>query len=200
MVKFVIEVINVSAPKFTKTAGGGYNSIDVAYKRDGKTDGKKLVDFDAKGQPGGKAVYDLLSQAKEGQSFEIEAIKGEKFWNWVSAQSASGSGESGSKTESDTKSTDSNSVGESGSKSSGSTRGRVAGSNYETPEERALRREADRVRQYYIVRQSSISSALEYLKSATGEVEDSVESVIEVAKKFETYVFGPVPSKDEIPF
>ena len=58
------------------------------------------------------------------------------------------------------------------------TGGRVTGSNYETKEERAAR-------QILIVRQSSLSSAVELL--GTGK---SVADVIATAKQFEAYVFG----------
>jgi hypothetical protein len=58
------------------------------------------------------------------------------------------------------------------------TGGRVTGSNYETKEERAAR-------QILIVRQSSLSSAVELL--GTGK---SVAEVIATAKQFEEYVFG----------
>ena len=56
--------------------------------------------------------------------------------------------------------------------------GRVTGSNYETKEERAAR-------QILIVRQSSLSSAVELLGAGK-----SVNDVINVAKQFEEYVFG----------
>ena len=56
--------------------------------------------------------------------------------------------------------------------------GRVTGSNYETKEERAAR-------QILIVRQSSLSSAVELLGAGK-----SVSDVINVAKQFEEYVFG----------
>jgi len=58
---------------------------------------------------------------------------------------------------------------------------RVTGSNYETPSERAQK-------QVYIVKQSSIGSALEYLQME-GHGPHPVEQVIEVAQKFVDYVF-----------
>lgn len=51
--------------------------------------------------------------------------------------------------------------------------------NWETPEERAAR-------QLYIIRQSSIASAVEFLKDKT----ESVERVLTVAAEFEKYVLG----------
>ena len=63
---------------------------------------------------------------------------------------------------------------------------RVTGSNYETKEERAAR-------QVYIIRQSSISSAVELLGQGK-----SVDEVLSVAKKFEEFVFAkdPNPTKE----
>jgi hypothetical protein len=55
------------------------------------------------------------------------------------------------------------------------------GSTYETKEERA-------VKQRYIVRQSSISSAIELLTS--NGLESTVGDVLNVAKQFEAFVFG----------
>lgn len=60
--------------------------------------------------------------------------------------------------------------------------GRVTGSNYETKEERAAR-------QVLIVRQSSLASAVA-LVTATSTEPTTTENVINIAKKFEEYVFG----------
>lgn len=208
MLKFIIEVINVSQPRFTKTAGGGYSAVEVAYKRDGKTDGKKLVDFNGKDNPYGKAVYDLFLKAKEGQSFEVEAQKGEKFWNWVSAapvtveKESDGSGNGAQ--------SDSSGPGDTGGdkpegRAPSKPSGRVTGSNYETPAERAKK-------QRYIVRQSSVTAALELLKANTTPqvtpsgniVPITAQQVIAVAREFEAYVFSPTGKfddmQDDIPF
>ena len=64
--------------------------------------------------------------------------------------------------------------------------GRVTGSNYETKEERAAR-------QVLIVRQSSLSSAVELLGPGK-----SVEEVLTVAKQFEDYVFAKSTGIDAI--
>lgn len=67
---------------------------------------------------------------------------------------------------------------------------------YETPEERAKK-------QIYIVRQSSIANALEYSKSV--KALKTVEEVLDIAKKFESYVFfedameGIINMEDDIP-
>lgn len=64
---------------------------------------------------------------------------------------------------------------------------RVTGSNYETKEERAAR-------QVYIIRQSSISSAIDLLKDS----KPTVEGVLNVAKQFEEYIFSEKTGVDAI--
>jgi hypothetical protein len=65
------------------------------------------------------------------------------------------------------------------------TAGTAKAGNWETSEERANK-------QRYIVRQSSISSALGFFGPRI--VEATVEEVLDVAKKFETFVFtGEIP-------
>ena len=66
------------------------------------------------------------------------------------------------------------------------TGGRVTGSNYETKEERAAR-------QVFIIRQSSLSTAVELL--GTGS---KVSDVIATAKEFEAYVFSKATGIDAI--
>ena len=64
--------------------------------------------------------------------------------------------------------------------------GRVTGSNYETKEERAAR-------QVYIIRQSSLSTAVDLLGQGA-----KVDDVIATAKEFETYVFSKETGVDAI--
>jgi hypothetical protein len=61
-------------------------------------------------------------------------------------------------------------------------------STYETPEERAKK-------QIYIVRQSSIGSAIDML-SVGSKSPPKVDEVIAVAKQFEEYVFNMFPSSE----
>lgn len=70
-------------------------------------------------------------------------------------------------------------------------------STYETPEERAKK-------QVYIVRQSSISNALELVSNNPEfykKSKDQVKDVLEIAKQFEDYVFDnkPAPVSDNFP-
>lgn len=65
----------------------------------------------------------------------------------------------------------------------------VPKSNYETPEERKLR-------QLYIIRQSSIANAIDFLKfAATPETVD-VARVLDVAQDFVDFVYSPVETSD----
>lgn len=64
--------------------------------------------------------------------------------------------------------------------------GRVTGSNYETPAERAAR-------QRLIVRQSSLSNALQFFEVTKGK--PSVGDVVELAERFTDFVF----EQDETP-
>ena len=167
-----IEIVNVSETHMP-TPKGGYMQLDVAYKNKSfqdKLEGKKIMDF------ANKEVYKKLKAAQFGDVFEVtrEKTPDGKFWNWVSLSSGAGS------------------VGEAPSVASTGSTPPMSGanslktgtvtpkSNYETAEERAAR-------QVLIVRQSSISSAVEL--AVANKVKDPQE-VIKIAKEFEAYVFG----------
>jgi hypothetical protein len=161
--QFEIEVLSVGEPQTTKTARGGYQSIEVAYKKDGKIEGKKIMSFV------NPAVFKAVSTLKQGDLVTITAEKGEPnaagqaFWQWVNI-SAGGEPSAGV-------SNSSPSV-----PSQASTK---PVSNYETREERTAK-------QHYIVRQSSITAALALL----GTKAKSVSDVTKVASEFEAFVFG----------
>lgn len=106
-----------------------------------------------------KDVFTTLSAAQTGDQFDVTSEKDKNgYWQWIAVVPAG--------------------------KANGASLAKTAGSNvrssYETPEERAAR-------QIYIVRQSSISSAVEFLKD---KKVTSTEDIIELAKDFEQYVFG----------
>ncbi len=203
-VTFNVVVLSVSQPTFTKTAKGGYNQIEIAFKKDGKVEGKKLIDFKY------PEVYKFFLTLKGGETVQINSEKneGEKYWNWTSTNLAGEPQASPAGTASDTSVSNSGPVSEPQSRATSAPRARVTGSNYETPAERARR-------QVYIVRQSSLSAAIETLKANTtpAKTGDGVfylpitkEAVIALARDFEAYVFEPkVVGKfddmdDDIPF
>jgi hypothetical protein len=104
------------------------------------------------------SVFNYIKELTKGTQVNVTTTKDANgYWQWT------GIGGDGSVTTPESKP---------------ATGGRVTGSNYETKEERAAR-------QILIVRQSSLSSAVELL--GTGK---SVADVIATAKQFEAYVFG----------
>jgi hypothetical protein len=193
MAQFVIEVINVSPPSFVKTARGGYNVIEVAYKKDGKVEGKKLLDFT------NPEVFNFVKGLTAGAQLSITSEKDPKnFWQWVSVRTATESDQQAADPQSSTAgAVTGGSTGDSTPNAGATTgRGKVTGSNYETPDERALRREFDRIKHRQIGRQGCINSAIAIL-TARGNQEPTVfntDDVIVVAKELEKFVFDEVKS------
>jgi len=112
-------------------------------------------------------VFNHIKDLNKGESLNVTTEKDANgYWQWT--------GIGGDNVVSETKQT------------APATGGRVTGSNYETKEERAAR-------QILIVRQSSLSSAVELLGAGK-----SVEDVIATAKQFEAYVFSKSTGIDAI--
>lgn len=161
--------------KTTPTAKGSYQTADVAYKNNsfqGKVEGKKVMSFGAT-----KDSFTTLATAQPGESYEVTIVKNDKGYNdWVSmAKAQAGAASPAAAAPAASKA---------GNASPRST--------YETPEERAQR-------QVLIVRQSSLSSAVNTL-TAGAKTPPSVESVLALAKAYEGYVFGTGASGfDDLP-
>jgi len=149
------------------TAKGSYQVIELAYKNKSfqdKLEGKKVMSFT------NKDVFTALSKASFGDVFNVSRVKNDKgFWDWTAVST-------GSLPDSDASTPASTSVSTSSSVKTGTV---VPKSNYETAEERAAR-------QVLIVRQSSVSSAVEL--AVANKVKDPSE-VINIARQFEAYVF-----------
>lgn len=145
---------------------GKYKMAEITFKdlAKGQTSSKKLMSFS------NPVVYKTLVDAKKGEVYTIEMQKNDKgFWDWTAASTATGvNTASGGSPEATTK-------------ASGSSGFASPKSTYETPEERAKK-------QVYIVRQSSISAAIDTLK--TDKKNPSKEEVVSVAKFYESFVFG----------
>ena len=161
-----IQVIDVSPEQTTKTAKGGYGMIEVAYKKDGKVEGKKLMSFVH------PEVYKAAKEFKSGDVVNVEIGKeegrdGKEYWQWQ--RIVAGGEESTSKETSATQPTS-------------STPTSKPVSNYETKEER-------QARQVMIVRQSSLSTAVA-LAAANGGKKSSSQEIITTAKEFEAFVMG----------
>ena len=153
--------INIEVVRVEIESKGKYQAASVIYKgQDGKVDNKKLVSF------ANKEVFKTFSQAQPGDMFEVGLEKDTNgYWQWVSATA------SGKNT---------------GTTSGATGLGRTSSSprsTYETPEERAAR-------QVYIVRQSSISAAIEVAKHNNPKGVFTPHEVIDIAKEFEAFVFA----------
>src|SRR3990167_1377121 len=77
----VIDVIDVGNEQFVKNARGGYNTIEVSYKDNGKVFGKKLVDFV------NKEMYAFVKSLVKGNKAEVVLEKetgndGRDYWQW----------------------------------------------------------------------------------------------------------------------
>lgn len=112
-------------------------------------------------------VFNHIRDLTKGDALNVTTEKDANgYWQWT--------GIGGDNTVSETK------------QATPATGGRVTGSNYETKEERAAR-------QVFIIRQSSLSTAVELL--GTGS---KVTDVIATAKEFEAYVFSKATGIDAI--
>lgn len=153
--------------------------IDVAQEtlsaKNGRTFQQLVVSYkNDKGMAQAKKLVsfanpDLFKAAKswtKDQIINVKTVKNDKtgYWDWVGL-------------EGETVATSKESA----------TPTRVTGSNYETKEERAAR-------QVYIIRQSSLATAVDLLGQGA-----STDTVIETAKVFETYVLGNTGSFDDLP-
>lgn len=187
------EILSVGQITKTPTArGGSYSSVEVAYKdlsNGGKVEGKKIVDFNS------KEVFNGVQQLKQGDVISVTLDKDPKgYWQWTGfAPSEAGAASSNTVTQSRTGNVT----------ASGTVGGKVAGSNYETPAERKLRRDFEEKKHRQIGRQGCLNAAINF---TIGDDLNSDE-IIALAKEFEAFVFAePTPQeaiqnmKDDIPY
>lgn len=165
-----IVILNV-AIEDVKTAKGGYQKADVAFKDEqGKTQGKKLVSFT------NPSVFDTLKVSKAGDAFDIKQERDEKnYWQWVGITPVNDSAPAAT-TEPPKATFTSTNI--------------SPKSTYETAEERALRRAFEEKKQTLIIRQSSIANAIEFY-SVSGK-KPTFEEVLQTATKFESFINRPV--------
>ena len=161
-----ITVIDVGTPNTHAAKNGrSYQSLEVTYKgADGKVGNKKLMSFS------NPSVFKAAGTWNKGDVVDVVSQKDDQgYWQWTGIGTEGGS-----------------QVAQQSSAAPASG-ARVTGSNYETKEERAAR-------QVYIIRQSSISSAIDLLKDS----KPTVEGVLQVAKQFEDYIFAEKKGVDAI--
>lgn len=153
---------------------GKYKEFDLAYKKDGKIEGKKFLSFKY------PEVYNALLNSKEGDEFEVTTEKVDNFWQWTRLGATQGG----------------NSVPEpTATKENTRPANRVVGSTYETPEERAKK-------QKYIVRQSSLTTALDFLIHNNPKTPITTDIWYSLADELEKRVFAETIAdmKDDVPY
>lgn len=145
----------------TETITKGRNSYEkgtATYTYNGAQKTQTLMSF------ANPAVFATLKNAASGTVFVVETSKNDKGYDqWSSVRPEGEAAASGAP-----------------AKAGATTR--VAGSNYETPEER-------KQRQLYIIKQSSISSAIEALTPGAKASLD-IKQVLAVAQEFVDFVYG----------
>ena len=130
-------------------------TLDVIYESGGVEGKQRIVPF------ANPSVFKTLNGASINESFDVAVSKNAKGYDVWSA------------------------IGSVGSIKDVKVATKVVGSNYETPEERAIK-------QRYIVRQSSIANAVSYFNCSLDKPYLQVEEIINIAKQFEEYVFSPL--------
>ena len=132
-----------------------YRQAEVSYSRDGKDEKKKILSF-----VNAKVFATLEAMRNFPVDVNVVMVKNDKgYWEWTDIEMAP-----------------------QGQKEDAKPKGKVLGSNYETPEERARR-------QVYIIRQSSLATAVQFLAAChTDNFQTTLASVIEIAKAFEAHV------------
>lgn len=165
-----IKLSIIAEPIITHVANakGGYDVAEVAFKEeDGKVNGKKLNSYFQ------KAIFPIVKELKRGDAIEVSIEKeagsdGKEYWQWKDVR-VLGAGEVASPVQSSGSPTEATNATSSGTRTASGT-GRVTGSNYETPEERALR-------QVLIVRQSCLEQANKFLATTGEYTEDNLTAV-----------------------
>ena len=161
-----ITILSVQSTTQTSKAGKPYQQLEVAFKNNtfGKVESKKLMPFGAN-----KAAFDALVNAAVGSIFEVTVSKNDAGYNdWTAVvQAPPGAVAQGS--------------------INGAGNAKVTGGNtvqvkstYETPEERAKK-------QVYIIRQSSISSAVDTLTAGAKSAPTS-DAVLALAQTYYNWV------------
>lgn len=157
----IINVVNQTVP----TSKGSYQALEVTYKevQGGKTGTRKIMSFVKES----KSAFDNLVDAKYGDVFDVKMVKDaqDKYWVWTDAKKGNANAQGSA------------AVVDNGTKAPTT----VAKGNWETPEERAKK-------QVYIIRQSSLSTAVAAL-AANSKTTPKEEDILALAKKFEDYVF-----------
>lgn len=163
-----ITILSVQTTTQTAKSGKPYQQLEVAFKNNtfGKVESKKIMPFGAQ-----KAAFDALANAPTGAVFEVTVVKNDAGYNDWTAISQAVPGSPAPQA-----------VGS--INNAKPTAGNVTQvkSTYETPIEREAK-------QRFIVKQSSIGSAIELL-SVGAKSPPTVEAILDTAQKFYSWVMS----------
>lgn len=158
-----ITILSTQTINTTSKAGKPLQQLEVAYKNNtfgGKVESKKLFGFGAN-----KPAFEALTGAAQGSSFDISVTKNDAGYNdWTSCKPAGAASPSAN----------------SGAPAASNPGSTTVKSTYETPDERAKK-------QVYIIRQSSISSAISALGVGAKSAPTS-DAVLQLADVFFQWV------------
>jgi hypothetical protein len=174
-----VEILSVGQPKHMPVPGkAGYFKMDVAYKDNGKVGGRPFVSFK---EP---QVFEALKELKPGDTISVGMEKeagsdGREYWVWKEITKVEGDSSPEEQTSSTPRSAPQTSQTATPNSTGAKAVGKVIGSNYETPEERARK-------QVFIVRQSSIDQARSYLEGT----DSSFDEIFKLATTIEDYIFN----------
>ena len=157
-----ITILSTQTINTTSKAGKPLQQLEVAYKNNtfgGKVESKKLFGFGAN-----KPAFEALTGAAQGSSFDISVTKNDAGYNdWTSCKPAGAASSQPA-----------------AAQATGAVSGTTVKSTYETPEERSKK-------QIYIIRQSSISSAISALGVGAKSAPTS-DAVLQLADVFFQWV------------
>lgn len=154
--------ITIKIIKIAVENKGKYQQAKVSYEEvgSGKVTAKTLLSFVH------PEVFKTVTTAQVDDVFSVSLEKDDKgYWQWTAATKGDAPAQAAN-----------------GPSKTGTTTVSSPRSTYETPEERAQK-------QVYIVRQSSITNAIQTL-AINNKAALNPEAVIDLAKKYEKYVFG----------
>ena len=159
-----ITIVNV-ANQTVPTTKGSYQALEVTFKDNaGKVQAKKIMSFVKES----KKAFDTLATASNGDVFDIKMVKDaqDKYWVWTDATRGSANAASATQGQ---------------AASAAPATNTVSKGNWETAEERAKK-------QVYIIRQSSLSTAVAALTTGA-KAPPKQDDILALAKQFEDYVF-----------
>lgn len=165
MSQMKIKIVAVELGNATTKTGKPYEFAEVTYKNltfENKVESKKIMPF------GSKEVLDTLKDAKPGDVFTILREKDDAgYWQWIGIAVGDTEIETTSST-----------VQKTSAKTTTATP--TPKSTFETPEERAKK-------QVYIIRQSSLATAVEFMNHNNKNYK--LSDLLDIANQLQAFVF-----------